>query len=531
MTTLGRVHAAVRSNGRSIRAFAVVAVVAFFALAALAPGCKKDKESLILVQMQAVDANAGALTDVTIAVSESTGEQVAAPVFDLSAGIPMTPDSLTYGVYIPAGVTGTLTVNVQARPAVGCNGYVGTKVVKVLGGDSPPVTVIMRPGDACNTTGTAGTGGTTGTGGGFGGSSGGAGGKSNGVCGVTSVGTPPTPVTTAPSLANCTYVDQLGTGVTCDPVADTNNPIIYKTAVSPDGQFMVTSGWAYFTDDVSMKIWTFQNGTPVLCGPELTQSAIGPAYAVFSPDSKYLAVAYRQGYVDLFSLPTLDAVVEIKSAPGTLWGVGFSPDSKTVFTVDYDGVGDGHLYADRLDGTAITSTLLGVDPDALAVSPVGTGSGATLAVSGYIGNVGVYSFNGSAFSTTSIMTTASSAESWGIAFSRDGQLLAAGSSDGLVRFWAAPFTSNATSGTSLSVNGTNAPNDLVFAPGGGFLALAVDQQVDIWNVTTRARVSTHSSVAIPGVTNLPQVVSVAFTATGSALLAGEEYCGKVAFCQ
>ena len=331
------------------------------AVAGFAPGCKKDKESLILVEMQAIDANAGTLIDVAITVSESTGGQVAAPIFDLSAGIPMTPDSLTYGVYIPAGVTGTLTVGVKARPAAGCNGYLGTKSVKVVGGDSPPVKVILKAGDTCggNTTGTAGTSGTagtTGTGGGFGGSSGGAGGSSGGsngtVCGVTSVGTPVPPVTTAPTLTNCTYIDQLGSGVTCDTAADTNNPIVYKVSVSPDGQFMVTSGWSYFSDDVSMKIWRFQNGTPVLCGPEYTAAGIGPAYTAFSPDSKYLAVALRNGYVDVFSLPDLKYTAEIKSAPGTIWGVGFSPDSQTVFTIDYDStITDGHLYADRVDGT------------------------------------------------------------------------------------------------------------------------------------------------------------------------------------
>ena len=221
MTTAARVQAALRSNRRPLRAFAGAAIVAFFVLAAFAPGCKKDKESLILVEMQAIDDNAGALTDVAITVSESTGEQVAEPIFILTAGIPMTPDSLTYGVYIPAGVSGTLTVNVRARPAVGCDGYVGTKSVKVLGGDSPPVTVILKAGNTCGgtTTGTAGTSGNAGSTG-FGGSSGGAGGSGGGssgpVCGVTSVGTPVPPVTTAPALTTCTYVDQLGSGVTCD---------------------------------------------------------------------------------------------------------------------------------------------------------------------------------------------------------------------------------------------------------------------------------------------------------------------------
>ena len=161
-----------------------------------------------------------------------------------------------------------------------------------------------------------------------------------------------------------------------------------------------------------------------------------------------------------------------------------------MFTIDYDGnLSDGHVYADRVDGTPITSYLLGVDPDALAVSPMANGGTTTLAVAGYLGNVGVYTFNGSTFSTSSIMTTASDAKSWGIAFSHDGQLLASGADDGQVRFWSAPFTTNATSGTSLAINGVNAANDIAFAPGAPYVAIAFDSEVDLWNVSTRAFVA------------------------------------------
>ena len=101
--------------GKRTRAFAGLAIVSAVGLAWSAPGCKKDKESLILVDMQAIDANATGVTDVTITISKPSGEQVASPIFDLPTGLPMTPESLTYGVYVSSGVTGMLTVTAIAR--------------------------------------------------------------------------------------------------------------------------------------------------------------------------------------------------------------------------------------------------------------------------------------------------------------------------------------------------------------------------------------------------------------------------------
>ena len=84
--------------------------------------------------------------------------------------------------------------------------------------------------------------------------------------------------------------------------------------------------------------------------------------------------------------------------------------------------------------------------------------------------------------------------------------------------------------TSLPINSVDAANEIAFAPGAPYVAIAFDAEVDVWNVSTRAFVARRPSVAISGVTSLPQVVSVAFSASGNALFAGEQYCGKVAFC-
>jgi hypothetical protein len=517
--------AGVHVTGTRARAFGGLAIVSALGSAWLAPGCK-TKESLVVVAMQARDTNATGLSTVTITVTDGA-TLVVSRDFDLPAtGLPMTPDSLEYGVYV--GVTGNVTVTVAGRkPSGDCAGYIGTHVVKVVAGDSPRVPIVMSPGNVCTVTGTGGTMG--GGGSGFGGT-GGSGGSTS-ACGTTVGSRPPT--VAPPSLANCIDLDQNDAGLVCDPVADTNNPIMYSVAASPDGQLLVTAGWHSLNDDVSLKIWRTQGGTPVPCGPELTGTGLGAPYVAFSPDGKHLAVATRLTWaVDVFSIPSLNLESELKSAVGPLYGAGFSPDSQTVFTLDYDFANDdGHIYANRLDGTAITSRMLGVDPDSLAISPVASNGKVNLAVAGYFGNVGVYTFNGTTFSAPSVLTTSGVAGALGIAFSPDGQLLAAGTDDGVVRFWSAPFTTNATSGAPINFGSTAyTPAGIAFAPGGTYMAITVGPEVDIWNATTRAFVSRHNTTAIPGGAATPYAFSVTFSASGGALITGQDLCGKIAYC-
>jgi len=509
------------------RSLAGIAVVAAVAGVWAAPGCKKQ-ESLIIADLSLRDDSVTDLKSVTITVTQG-GSTVTEKIFDLpDTGLPLSPDSLDYGVWV--GATGLLTVKAVARTAADCNGYIGMKVVRVNGGDSPRIGLLLSRGDTCTTSGMGGSGGSMGIGG-IGGGLGTGSGGSTVACGTT-VGTRP-PLVAPPTLANCVDLDHNDPGAACDAIADINNPIIYHLAVSPDGQMMATAGWVYSTDDVSLQLWHIQGNTPTVCAG-FTSKGSGPAYVAFSPDGKYLAVALRWGHVTLLSLPSLALIGQTHASVGTLYGVGFSPDSKTVFSLEYDSnTYDGHIYADNpADGTPIgSSPFLGLDPDSLAVSPIANGGNTTLAVSGYIGNVGVYSFNGTTFSTTSILTTADSASAWGIAFSPDGQLLAAGSDDGFVRFWAAPFTADVTSGAPINFGSTSyTPTGVAFAPGGTFLAVTFGPEVDIWNATTRAFVSRHNTTPIPGLAGAPYAISVAFSASGGALISGEDECGKIAYC-
>lgn len=523
---------------RSARTLTWLAVTGAFALVGVAPGCKKHgpPESLIIVDMEANDTNGAGVSAVEVRISgpSPSTEVVVARIFDLPAtGLPM-GTAFEVGVYVPGGVTGSLTVTAIARPPTGCNGYLGTKGgAKVDGGDTTPVVLTMRPTNVCTLAGTAGTSGSAGTGGatgsaGRGGTTGTAGtGGSTVVTGCGTVGTPPAP-DAPPSLTSCVEIDHNPSGVVCDPTIDDFNPFINDVVASPDGQLLATAGSDIFGNG-SVKIWRFQGNTPVPCGPVIDGYGIGPAFVAFSPNGQFLAIAWNGAYVEIYRVPTFNLVAESRSSPNYLYGVGWSADSQTVFSIDWDGGSDGTLYADRPDGTAITSVRLGVDPDRLAVSPVAVGGVTAIAVAGYAGNAGVYTWNGGTLTGPTVLTTAPMAHGWGVGFSRNGQLLAVGTSEGIVRFWNVPVTSTAPTGASISVGSTNTVAGIAFSPSSDFVALGFGMQAEIWNVTTRAFVARRTVTVPPGATANP-VDSVTFSAGGGVLVAGEDTCGKVLVC-
>jgi hypothetical protein len=513
---------------RSLRARALFAGVAVVALAGLAPGCTKEKESLILLSLAATDGGGGSIVDVTITLNGPLPSTnfILQRIFNFpNSGLPMTPEVAEFGIYVPADIKGVINIDAVAHPETGCAGYAGRGSIKVNGGDSPGVTIMMRARDVCGAGGAgggAGQGG-SGMGGGAGGTTG-AGGSTVVGCG-TSVGTPP-PTVGPPSLASCVEFDH-NPGVACDPsVSGINNQFINDLAVSPDGTLLATSASDIYGDG-SVKIWRFQGNTPVLCGPMYSMSVVAPAFLAFSPDGQYLALAWNGYYIDVYRVPSFTYVGLISSSFYPLVGVGFSPDSQTVFSLDWAGFSGGTLYADRPTGEALAAVELSVDVDALAVSPVAGSAGLPIAVVATAGDVLVYNWTGGAFSGPT-MLTAGTADAWGVRFSPDGQLLAVGSADGVVRFWSAPFTSNVTTGTQLNL-GSGTVWQLSFAPGGTFLAAAFGGEVDIWNVSTRAFVA-RRNLTVPAGATSTTAFAVSFSASGGAIVGGGSKCGKLIVC-
>ena len=477
---------------------AVVLVVGVSALGGLGAGCKKDHESLVLVDLHAMDTMGTSVTTVEITLNKPapSTDTVASEIFDLpTTGLPMTP-VIEYGVYIPAGVTGTLPITAVAKPTTGCQGYKGTGMATVQPGGTVLVGITLTAQDVCG----------------------------GGSCG-TAVGTKPAPAS-PPMLTTCMEYDAHG-GVTCDPLGTTDNPYIYGVAVSPDGTLLATVSEATDANldkNGEVKIWRLQGNVPTPCGPVFTGPAVGPGYIAFSPNGQLFAIAWNQAFVDVFKVPSFQLMAEIQSSGNynPLYGVGFSTDSQAVISVDWDGATDGFLHADRPDGTVISSVALGVDPDAMGVSPVAIGGATAVIVPGFDGNFGYYTWNGTSFSTPIVLPTVAGAAGSRAAFAPNGMLAAESTEDGSVRFWSLPITAaSVPMGTNIMLN--DVPLGISFSPGSDFVAFSYGTAFDIWGVASRALMYRHSVTGT-------FADSVTFSASGGALIGGEDRCGKFLVC-
>jgi hypothetical protein len=536
------------------------------ALGALAIQSCGSKESLIEVSLTATPADT-TLTDVSILAAGATKS------FTLPSG-GLSDAPVIVGVYVPSSATGDLIVDAQGRSgsSTGCYEGIGHAMIASAGATvTVPITLMPKKSCAAQTgaagssspgtggaagtgaagtqgaagaagtgaagaagtgaAGAAGTGaaGAAGTGAAGAAGTGAAGAAGTGAAGAAGTGTAGTgtagtgQVVGPPSLAKCTeysHIDALSCTSTSTNGGDTH---VWDVAFSPNGSLLVTAG-----DDSRAKIWKMTGGVPTPEGHVLATS--DQAYVAFSPDGKYLVEGSTFGEYKVYDASTFALLGNLSGHDGDIEGVAFTPDSKSVWAIDYDfGVLTRHeIGSGSAPSASVTTRGFGFT---LAVSPVWTATAQYLAV-GYddgtadIANTAIQNM------TPTPITVAAMGSVYALSFSSDGATLAAGADDGTLAFWTIPPPASAAPmPPAISVpNGIGAPlpvRAVKYSPDGKTLAVGAGSLSDVWKLATYdAATRKVKNTKVPTF----EPISVAWSPNGAIIVAGETNCGKFIIC-
>jgi WD40 repeat protein len=481
-------------------------------------GCG-SKDSLIVVTVATADYNVTGLHTLVVTAGKTTHSFHIAQ--DLTVGL------TTVGLYVPSGLTGSVTVTAEAVSQSGqCGpGYTGsTTVVIPAAGATVDGLITMNDATTCPPNG--GTGGTSGTGGTGTGGTGGTGGTPP-AC----TSSAPPPAGTPPQLACCAEYDQDAT-----EVCGYSGTEVDAVAFSPDGATLVTAARVMGTSTASgeVKVWSF-NGHVLT--PVTTLNSDGWFGLAFSSDGSRLAVAVSTG-VDIWNTSDWSYVMPLVGSSNFFVGVGYAPDQKHILAVD-STTGAGTLYVFDLTsaspGVPVTVVPLSGQPDSLAVAPKAVNGQVGVAVSYSNGTMDVLSLTNASLSTpTKVVVDAGGSAVWKAAFSPDGALVAISDTVSKIHTWAFPVPATlAESGTALTFSATDSTDiayAVAFAPSGSYLAAGggdaldyiYDAHVSIFTMATRSVKSTGT------LSNNP--TSVAFSPSGNAVAGGEIDCGRVFVC-
>ena len=180
-------------------------------------------------------------------------------------------------------------------------------------------------------------------------------------------------------------------------------------------------------------------------------------------------------------------------------------------------------------GTALPAITKRVpdEPWSFAVSPrAATDGSVAIAVGGYNATTQVLTLTGNQLTGPIILPTSIPTHVTSTGFSLDGTLLAAGEDDGGLRFWSLPLgTSNTPIAPAITFAGADTVGGMAFSPNGMYLAAGgafFAGQLSIYSVATHTEVDRTLPTA--------NVITLVFSPTGGAIIAGEDDCAAVLVC-
>lgn len=468
----------------------LVAAGALAGLSLVASACKKDNESLVIVALTAAPADA-ALDTVTITAGPVTQS------FALPAGQGLSATAISFGVYLPSTVTGSIEVAATAMGAgdAACSGYAGSTTTFVVAGGTSNADVALQPGNTCTT-----------------GPDGGAGGHGS----------------SPPSLAHCTEYDHdLTPSAACAAGDGTAADVeISDIGFSPDGTLLFTAG-----EDGRVKVWTWDGTTLAAEGHELPTSGGFTKIAV-SPDGKLIAAGATGGSLTVWNVgDTWMVAANLTGITADVNAVTFSPNGQILYAGDQDG----NLFTYGETSMAPASMMLlrtATSPFSLATSTTASDGSSWLGIGYGNGNAGLIHVVGGALGAEIPFTLSSDnlAGLYTMQFSPDGTSVETGAQDGSFAIWSVPLPTPATPRLPKIALTTDFVFGAAFHPAGALIAIGAggsdtDRQLGIWTIATGAVLSTVPTTSL---THRP--TAVAFTSDGTALAAGEHSCGKIIVC-
>jgi WD40 repeat protein len=241
---------------------------------------------------------------------------------------------------------------------------------------------------------------------------------------------------------------------------------VFAVAFSPDGRTLATG-----SRDNTAVLWDM-NGS--ILTPYPTAPVTG---AEFSPDNRMLATA-SDTTVRLWDVATHNLVARLTGHTGSVLGVAFSPDGRTLATTSSDKT----VRLWEVAGGRLVATLTGhTEPVArVAFSP----DGRTVATTGYDRTVRLWNVDN--HNQIAVLTGHTSVTS-GVAFSPDGRILATTGYDKTVRLWDA----NSHEEIAVLAGHTGEVVGVAFSPDGRIIATTgYDHTVRLWDTNDHDLIAT-----------------------------------------